>query len=681
MENTKIINNPLLSVSSLNDQAVAFDKIQNEHYLPAFKELIKNTKTTIEEIANAKGEASFENTIEALEYSSAQLEAANLVFFNLKSAHTNDSLNELANEVAPMMSAFSNSIYLNDKLFQKVKTVYDQKDQLNLDSEQTQLLDKTYKAFVRNGALLSATDKETLKELDKELSVLSPQFGNNVLKAMNAYYLNITNEKDLSGLPESAIEAAAALANEKGQKGWTFSLQYPSYLPFVKYADNRELREKLFKAMGSLAFKDEFDNSGIVHKIVNLKTKRANLLGYETHAHFILEERMAQTPETVMEFLSSLYEPSYGAAINDVKEVQELANELGGPQEIMPWDYSYYAEKLKEKKYKFNSEELRPYFKLENVTEGAFEHARRLYGIEFKKSTDYPVYHPDVNVYEVYETGTSKYVGLFYTDFFPRESKRSGAWMTLYRNQGTVNGEVKRPHVSIVCNFTKPTADKPSLLTFDEVRTLFHEFGHALHGLLSQCKYQSVAGTNVYWDFVELPSQVMENWILEKEGLDLFAKHYKTGEAIPAEYTQKIKDSSNFQAGYASLRQLNFGYLDMAWHFKGPQTDNIEEFEKKATEKTQVLPTVDGSNKSCSFGHIFAGGYSAGYYSYKWAEVLDADAFEAFLEKGLFDSDTAQKFKSNILEKGGSEHPMELYKKFRGREPKTEALLKRSGLI
>jgi peptidyl-dipeptidase Dcp len=487
----------------------------------------------------------------------------------------------------------------------------------------------------------------------------------------------------LVGLPEGVIEAAAQEAERKGHKGkWLFNLQAPSFLPFMQYAQNRELRKKLWLAYNSRAFQDQFDNREVVKKITRLRHDRAQLLGFKSHADFILSERMAQTPLQVMKFLNELLIPSKKAAEKDIAELRAFKKSIDGNDEVMPWDFAFYSEKLKEKKYKFNDEELRPYFKLETVVEGVFEHARRLYGITFKEVLDVPKYHPDVRTFEVREERTQNYVGLLYTDFFPRETKKGGAWMTVYREQGYYKGQVRRPHVSIVCNFTKPTASKPSLLTYDEVQTLFHEFGHALHGLLSQVTYRSLAGTNVYWDFVELPSQIMENWVKEKESLDIFARHYQTKQPIPAELVEKIKKSFQFQAGYYSMRQLQFGFLDMAWHQQDPAAiDDVDAFENKMTDMTRVLPKIPGTNVSCSFSHIFAGGYSAGYYSYKWAEVLDADAFEYFKEVGLFDKHVAEKFKSHILSRGGTEHPMELYKKFRGREPDPKALLRREGLL
>ncbi|PIS11847.1 MAG: peptidase M3, partial [Bdellovibrio sp. CG10_big_fil_rev_8_21_14_0_10_47_8] len=490
-------------------------------------------------------------------------------------------------------------------------------------------------------------------------------------------------KSDLVGLPEGVIEAAAQEAEKKGHAGkWLFNLQAPSFIPFMQYAQNRELRKKLWMAYNTRAFRDSFDNQELVKKIVRFRHERAELLGFTTHADFVLSERMAQSTEKVMDFLNKLLVPSRKAADRDIAELRSFKKSLDGNDEVMPWDFAYYSEKLREKKFKYSEEELRPFFQLENVIEGVFEHARRLYGLTFREVVDVPKYHPDVRTFEVREERTNNYVGLFYTDFFPRETKKSGAWMTAYREQGYSNGHVRRPHVSIVCNFTKPTASKPSLLTYDEVQTLFHEFGHALHGLLSQCTYRSLAGTNVYWDFVELPSQIMENWVREKEGLDIFARHYKTKQAIPPELVEKIKKSSQFQSGYSSMRQLQFALLDMAWHSQNPTLiSEVDIFETKVTDPVRVLPKIPGTNSSVGFSHIFAGGYSAGYYSYKWAEVLDADAFEYFQEHGLFNREIADKFRNFVLSRGGTEHPMDLYKKFRGREPDPQALLRREGLI
>ena len=665
------------------DEAIPFDQLKLEHFVPAMQFGIEQARANIQKIKADKSSPTFDSIIMALETASECFEGVQSVYFNLFSAEATEELQALAKDISPLSAAFASEVSLDGELFDKIKAMYEKRDSQGLTSEQVRLIEKYYKDFSRNGALLSDKDKETLRQMDQELSILGPQFSENVLKATNAFELLIDNKSDLLGLPEGAIEAAAQEAERKGQKGkWLFNLQGPSFMPFMQYAQNRELRKKLWIGYNSRCFKDSFDNQETVKKIVQLRHDRAVLLGFKSHADFVLSERMAQSPQHVTKFLNELLVPSKKAADRDIAELRAFKKSLDGNEDVMPWDFAYYSEKLKEKKYKFNDEELRPYFKLETVVEGVFEHARRLYGITFKEILDVPKYHPDVRVFEVREERTQNYVGLFYTDFFPRETKKGGAWMTAYREQGYHNGQVRRPHISIVCNFTKPTASKPSLLTYEEVQTLFHEFGHALHGLLSQCTYRSLSGTNVYWDFVELPSQIMENWVKEKEGLDIFARHYQTKQPIPQELVDKIKKAAQFQAGYYSMRQLQFAFLDMAWHSQNPNVVNdVDQFEAKATEHTRALPKIPGTNTSVSFSHIFAGGYSAGYYSYKWAEVLDADAFEYFKEAGLFNREIAEKFKTNILSRGGTEHPMELYKKFRGREPDPKALLRREGLL
>lgn len=675
--------NPLLQPFKNKDQAVPFDLIKVEHYVPAVEEAIKMAKENVAKIKANPAPADFENTIVALEAASIHADQISTIYSNLEVANADEALQALAKDIYPMLTALSSDISLDAEIFARVKNVYDKRESLNLNLEQTRLLEKTYLSFTRNGALLNAADKEILRQIDQELSVLGPKFSENVLKATNSFEMLLDKKEDVEGLPEGTLEGAAALAKSKGHDGkWMFNLQIPSYLPFMTYAKNRTLREKMWRAFSSKAFKGEFDNQANVLKIVELRDKRAKVLKFTTHADFVLAERMAKNPKTVMDFLNKLLAASKNAGLKDVQELTEFANKLDGLKEIKPWDVAYYSEKLKEERYAFNEEDLRPYFKLENVVEGVFAHAKKLYGLTFKENKEIPVYHPEVKAYEIYEDASGKYMGLFYTDYFPRETKKGGAWMTQFRSQGLIDGEMKRPHVSIVCNFTQPTPTKPSLLTYDEVRTLFHEFGHALHGMLSECTYPSLSGTNVYWDFVELPSQIMENWVGEKEGLDIFARHYETNEPMPAELIEKLKRSQKFQAGYMSCRQLQFGLMDMAWHSTDPGTiKDVDAFEELATAETRLFPKVDGANSSCSFGHIFAGGYSAGYYSYKWAEVLDADAFEYFKEKGLFNQEVAKKFKDNVLSRGGTEHPMDLYKKFRGREPDPNALLRRDGLI
>lgn len=680
---TKAIENPLLKPFALKDGAAPFQAIKVEHYLPALDEAIRLSKERLAKIRDDKTEATFENTILALESANEPVEVVATVYGNLEVAHADEALQALAKEFYPKLSAFSSDVSLDPAIFARVKSVHDRRSGLGLNVEQTRLLEKTYLDFVRNGALLNLADKERIRAIDQELSVLGPKFSENVLKAMNKFELWITEKADLEGLPDGAIEAAAAAADAKGKSGqWLFTLQYPSYLPLITYAKNRALREKIWRAFASRAYRDEFDNQETILRTVQLRHERAQLLGYKTHADYVLAERMAKDPSTVRVFLDRLLKASKDAARRDLDEVRQFAKDTDNLADLKPWDLGFYSEKLKESKYAFNEEDLRPYFKLENVVDGVFEHARRLYGLTFKENPEIPGYHPEVKVYEIFEESSGKYMGLFYTDFFPRETKKAGAWMTSYRSQGRWTDGVKRPHISIVCNFTKPTPSKPSLLSYDEVRTLFHEFGHALHGMLSECEFRSLSGTNVYWDFVELPSQIMENWVTEKEGLDIFARHYQSGEKIPAELVEKLKRAQKFQAGWMSLRQLQFGLMDMAWHSTDPAViTDVDVFESQATSDTRLMDKVEGTNSSCAFSHIFAGGYSAGYYSYKWAEVLDADAFEYFKEKGLFNTEVATKFRQHVLSRGGSEHPMELYKRFRGREPDPNALLRRDGLL
>ncbi len=659
-----------------------FSKIKNDDFLPAIKKLIKETKKEIDEITSNKEIPSFENTIEVLDYSGEQLEIVTSVFFNLNSAETNDKIQKIAQEVSPLLSEFSNDVTLNKELFKRVKAVYEIKDSLDLNPEQEMLLKRKYKSFSRNGANLPEDKKEELREIDKNLSQLKLKFGENVLAETNKYEMLITNPEDLSGLPEGAKEAAKQLAESKGKKGWLFTLDYPSYIPFMKYADNRRLREKLAKAFGSKGFKnDELDNQKIVLKIVNFRHQRAKLLGYDNHAHFVLEERMAETPNAVLNFLNDLLAKAKPAADREFANLQNFAQELDNITKLEKWDSAYYAEKLKQKLFNLDDEKLKPYFKLENVIDGVFKVAYKLYGLSFELVNNIDKYHDGVLTYNVTDNN-GDLVSIFYADFFPRPGKRNGAWMTSFKPQFKKSKVNKRPHISIVCNFTQPTKSKPSLLTFNEVTTLFHEFGHALHGMLAQTTYPSLSGTNVYWDFVELPSQILENWCYEKECLELFATHYETGEIIPMDLVKKIKESSTFHEGMQTLRQISFGLLDMEWHGKDPKNiEDVKAFELKAFKDTRLYPDVAENCMSTSFSHIFQGGYSSGYYSYKWAEVLDADAFELFKEKGVFNPTVANSFKENILNKGGTENPMTLYKRFRGQEPQPEALLKRAGLI
>jgi len=659
-----------------------FSKIKTEAYLPAFKKAIENAKNEIDQIVENSALPNFENTIEALDYTGEQLDRISSIFFNLNAAETNDAIQKIAQEVSPLLTEFSNDIALNVALFERVKSVYNAKETLSLSKEQQTLLDKKYKGFSRNGANLNDAEKEILREIDKEQSQLKLTFGENILAETNRYELLITKPADLEGLPEGAMEAAKQLAVEKNKEGWLFTLDYPSYVPFMTYAKNRGLRKKLALAFGQKGFQnDALDNQEIVLKIAQLRFKRAQLLGYETHAHFVLEERMAKTPETVRNFLEDLLSKALPAAKKEFKELEDFAIKLDHIDRLEKWDSAYYSEKLKQERFNFDDEQLKPYFKLENVIEGAFGVAQKLFGLHFTQSHDIDTYHKDVMTYTV-EDSQQNLVAIFYADFFPRSGKRNGAWMTSYKPQFVKNDKNERPHVSIVCNFTKPTSTKPSLLTFNEVTTLFHEFGHALHGMLADTIYPSLSGTSVAWDFVELPSQIMENWCYEKEALALFAKHYETGASIPMDLIDKIKAAATFQQGMQTMRQLSFGLLDMNWHGIDPsEIADVKQHETTAFKETQLFPEVKENCMSTAFSHIFQGGYSSGYYSYKWAEVLDADAFEFFKETDLFDPKIAEAFKTNVLSKGGTQDPLELYIKFRGQKPKVEALLKRSGLL
>ena len=671
----------LTSTFNTKHNTAPFSQIKLEDYKPAFIENIAQAKAEIDAIITNPDAPTFENTIVALDFTGATLDRLSSIFFNLNSAETCDEMQKIAQEVSPLLTEFSNDIALNEDLFKRVKAVYDQKDTLTLTTEQATLLDKKFKGFSRNGALLNEEDKLKLREIDTELAKLKLTYGENVLAETNNYQLHITNEEDLKGLPDGAKEMAASLAKSKNLEGWVFTLDFPSYLPFVTYVENRELRKEIAIAAGKKSFQDnEFDNKENVKRIVELRHKRANLLGYKSHSDFVLEERMAQNPEKVLSFLNDLLEKAKPASQKEFEQLTAFAKELDGIDQLEKWDGAYYSEKLKQKLFNFDDEILKPYFKLENVLNGAFTVAEKLFGITFKEVFDIDKYHEDVQTFEVLDF-EGNLVAIFYSDFFPRKGKRNGAWMTSYKPQYIKDGINERPHVSIVCNFTPPTETKPSLLTFNEVTTLFHEFGHALHGMLANTTYPSLSGTSVYWDFVELPSQVMENWCYEPEALALFAKHYETRAIIPQEYVNKIKESASFLEGMATLRQLSFGILDMTYHGKSQTIADVKAFEKQAMENTNLYPDVEENCMSTSFSHIFQGGYSSGYYSYKWAEVLDADAFAYFQENGIFNKEVATKFKDNVLSKGGTELPMELYKKFRGQEPKVEALLKRAGLL
>jgi len=660
-----------------------FSKIKNEDFLPAFKNAIALAKEEINQITDNKETPSFQNTIEALDYSGEQLDRVSSVFFNLNSAETNDEIQKIAQEVSPMLSDFSNDVSLNTELFKRVSTVYSQKKELTLTTEQQTLLDKKYKGFSRNGANLPEDKKEILRGIDKELSTLKLTFGENILAETNAYELHLTNIEDVKGLPEGTLEAATQVAQQKNKEGWIFTLDYPSYIPFMKYADSRVLSKKMALAFGARGFQDnKYSNEKIVLKIACLRFQRARLLGYDTHSHFVLEERMSGSPEKVTSFLNDLLEKAKPVALKEFAELENFAKELDNIDHLEKWDSAYYSEKLKNKLFNLDDEKLKPYFKLENVIDGVFTVAKKLFGLNFKQVATIDTYHEDVKTYEVTDDNNND-VAIFYADFHPRKGKRNGAWMTSFKGQKIKNGINYRPHISNVCNFTKPTDTKPSLLTFNEVTTLFHEFGHGLHGMLANTTYPSLSGTSVYWDFVELPSQILENWCFEKECLDLFATHYETGEIIPMEYVEKIKASANFQEGMATMRQISFGLLDMSWHASEAieTITSVKAYENEAFKDTSLFPDVSKNCMSVAFSHIFQGGYSSGYYSYKWAEVLDADAFEAFQEKGLFNPEIGKAFAEHILSKGGTEHPMTLYKRFRGAEPKPEALLKRAGLL
>ncbi len=676
--------NPFFEKYSTPHGTIPFDKIKNEHYEPAIREGINRHDAEIEAIINNPAAPTFANTIAAYEKSGRLLNHVSTVFGNLLSAETNDDMQELAKTIMPLLSEHSNNVTLNEKLFARIKTVYQQKEQLNLTGEQTKLLEDIYNSFIRSGANLEGEDKEKYRALTTELSLLTLQFGENNLKETNDYKLVLTDKAQLAGLPQSIIDAAAETAQEKGVEGWVFTLQAPSYGPFMMYADNRDLRRQLYMAYNTkCSHNDATDNLEIVKKLANTRLSLAQLMGYSNFAEYNLKERMAENSDAVYKLLNQLLDAYTPTAKQEYAEVEALARRMQDNDfTVMPWDWSYYSHKLKDQKFQIDDEILRPYLELSRVKEGVFGLATRLYGITFKENTDIPVYHKDVNAYDVFDKD-GKFLAVLYTDFHPREGKRSGAWMTSYKDQwiDEATGENSRPHVSIVMNFTKPTKEKPALLTFSELETFLHEFGHSLHGMFANSTYESLSGTNVYWDFVELPSQFMENFATEKEFLHTFARHYQTGELIPDELVQRIIDSSNFNVAYACLRQLSFGLLDMAWYTRTTPFDgDVKEFEKKAWAKAQILPTVEEACMSTQFSHIFAGGYSAGYYSYKWAEVLDADAFSLFKQKGIFNSEVAASFRENILSKGGTEHPMVLYKRFRGQEPTIDALLIRNGI-
>lgn len=675
------MQNPLLTDSAAPFGAPAFDQIRNEHYLPAFEAAIAEAKAEVDAICANPEDPSFENTVEALEFSGRRYADVSAVFFNLLEADSNDEMHEIAEKVSPMATEFAMYVSLNEPLFQRIKAVYDRRDEMGLDGPQRKLLEDNYREFVRGGALLSPADKDSLSRIEEELSLLSLKFSKNVLDATNAFTLQLKDSADLAGLPAYAVEAAAALAAEKGLEGWAVDLSYPSYAPFMKFSTRRDLREKLYRAYNTRALSGDTDNRETVRRIAELRIRRANLLGYATHAAYVQEERMAKNPATVRAFLEKLLAPSLPAARRDVAAVASFARENGFDAELQPWDFSFWSEKLRAAHYSLDEEQLKPYFRLEDCIAAAFGLAGRLYGLQFTERTDIPVYHKEVKVYEVTDA-SGRHMALFYADFFPRASKRGGAWMTEFRGQSIVGGEEKRPFISLVTNFTKPTPESPSLLTHDEFTTLLHEFGHSLHGILAEGRYPSQTGTNVATDFVEMPSQIMENWAYEPEFLNTFARHYQTGEEIPAALIDKIVASKNYLAAYAQVRQLQFGILDMAWHdILALPSEEVVAYEKRVLAPTAVLPSIPECCTSTAFSHIFSGGYSAGYYSYKWSEVLEADAYSLFEQKGIFNREVADSFRENILSKGSSEPEDVLYRRFRGHDPQPEALLKKLGIM
>ena len=674
--------NPFFTRYNTPHQTIPFNLIRNEHYEPAMMEGMRIQDEEINHIIDNPEPPTFENTIEMLEKSGDLLDRVTTVFGNLMSADTNDEMEAIAEKMMPLLTEHGNNITLNDRLFQRIKSVYEQKDSLHLNKEQEMLLEKTYDGFIRNGANLSETDKGALRKLNTELSMLTLQFSQNHLKATHQYELPITREQ-LEGVPEHVIASYAQNAKERGKEGFIVTLEAPSYMPFMKYVKDRDLRKELYMAYNTQCTHDDgFNNIDIVRMIVNCRLQIAQLLGFPTFADYILKNRMAENKENVFQLLNELLEAYAPAAKKEVERITELAKETEGADfELMPWDWAFYSNKLKEKEYDLNDELLRPYFELSQVKKGVFGLASRLYGISFMENKNIPVYHPDVKAYDVFDKDGS-FLAVLYTDFHPRKGKHAGAWMTNYKEQWIDQDTNSRPHVSVTMNFTKPQADKPALLALGEVETFLHEFGHSLHGMFANTTYASLSGTNVYWDFVELPSQFMENYVTEKEFLNTFARHYETGETIPDDLIERIKRAANFNIAYACLRQLSFGFLDMAWYTRTtPFEGDVERYEKEAWHETQLLPAVEGTCMSVQFSHIMSGGYAAGYYSYKWAEVLDADAFSLFQETGIFNTETAASFRENILSKGGTEPPMQLYKRFRGQAPTIHALLKRNGII
>jgi len=679
---TNNTDNPFFSKYETPYGAPPFDKIKIEHYMPAFMEGIKQQNEEIQTIVSRKTAPTFENTIAALDFSGELLRKVGGVFFALSECETNDKMDAIAEKITPILSDHQDNIYLNAKLFSRVKALYEKRSTLKLNPEQKRLLEDDYKNFVRSGASLNATDQARLREINKELSVLTLKFSDNVLKENNSFKLVLDQQSDLAGLPKSVVDAASETAKAAGLEGkWMFTLRIPSIIPFLQYSDNRALREKMYKAYINKGDNDNaFDNKNIVNKIVNYRIERAKLLGFPSHAAYVLDENMAKKPETVMPFLQGIWERGQAQAKKEVADMQEMIKAEGQDFKLEAWDWWYYSEKVRKAKFNLDDSETKPYFKLENVRQGAFTVANKLYGIQFKKVNNVPVYNPDVEVFEVLDADGS-YLGLFYSDYFPRAGKRSGAWMSNFGESYVLHGKEVRPFVYNIGNFTKPTADEPSLLNEDEVKTLFHEFGHGLHGLLTKCHYIATSGTNVARDFVELPSQIMENWAMNPEVLKLYAKHYQTGEIIPDSLIAKIQKAGTFNQGFMTTELVAAAILDMDWHMQTEKQDfDVRNFERSHMEAIGLIPEIAPRYRSTFFNHIFSGGYSAGYYAYLWAEVLDADAFEAFMEKGIFDKATATSFRKNVLERGNSEDPMVLYRKFRGSEPNPEALLKRRGL-
>lgn len=679
-ENT---TNPFL-VKNYNTphNTLPFNLIGIEHYEPAIEEGIKEEMDEINRIIENTEKPDFENTIAALDKSGETLEKVTNMLGNMLNAESTDELQELAQKVMPRLTEHSNNISLNEKLFERIKAVKDNAENENLNGEQKMLVDKYYKSFVRNGALLDEKQKEQYRQLTEQLSLLTLTFEQNSLKDKNDFTLHITDSSQIEGLPEGLISMAAANASANGMEGWLFTLDAPCYVPFMKYCRNRELRKEMYMGYNTVSNRDNiYNNSEIVRHIANLRIEVANLLGYKTYADYVLDNRMAENSGNVYNLLNKLKDSYMPVAEKETETIAALASERDGITDLMPWDWSYYSEILRKEKYDFDEEKLREYFELDKVIEGVFGLATRLYGITFRESTEIPVYHKDVRSFEVFDEN-GEYLAVLYTDFYPRPTKQSGAWMTEFKGQWMENGKDSRPHVSLVMNFNPPTDGKPALLNHSELNTFLHEFGHALHGMLSKVTYRSLSGTSVYRDFVELPSQIMENFAVEKDFLNTFARHYITGEVMPESEIAKIKAAENFNAGYACIRQVSFGLLDMAWHTLTEDfTGNVEEFEKEAFKPVSLMPQIAGTCMSTQFGHIFSGGYAAGYYGYKWAEVLDADAFSVFKENGIFDKATAASFRNNILSKGGSEHPMDLYIRFRGKKPTIDALLKRNGII